>query len=259
LLKEGEDIVAIQAIIAGTNRGRIFVDDPRAPRTALVWAIFSMYYLVGDDQNPAFNLDFSRFLSQQLAPANLNIGATWFIVTLLSDLKWPDPPGTLFQGRSAECFHRWTFTFQPELYRRLPDWRDQITSGYELRRIGPDLLDSCANREAVLEAIETWPSPHAFFEGGIGYCILVDGKVASWCVSAYMHANSHEISIATPITQQRRKGLATLAARAYIDECLQRGCLPEWDTETTNLGSNALAEKLGFVKHQKQRCFEFPF
>lgn len=259
LLEDEKEVLAVRAVMEGKFRGRIYADNRENPRTALIWAIYSMYYLVGDDQNPDFNDSFDCFLEQQLAPTNLELGATWFIVTLYSDTRWQHIQESLFKGHEVEHSHRWSFTFDPERYRALPDWKSTVPAGYQVERITRHLLNRPGNREIISEACETWPSLDIFFDEGIGYCVTRGGQVISTCVSFYMLDHQHEISINTIPEEERRKGLATLAARAYIDECLRNGWMPDWDADEDNRGSIALAEKLGFEKRRLCRVYAFPF
>lgn len=56
LIKGRADLnVSINAIIDGTNRGKIWVDHLSDPETAIVWAIGSMYFIIGRSNNEAFD------------------------------------------------------------------------------------------------------------------------------------------------------------------------------------------------------------
>ncbi|MEP7291643.1 MAG: GNAT family N-acetyltransferase, partial [Chloroflexota bacterium] len=46
----------------------------------------------------------------------------------------------------------------------------------------------------------------------------------------------------------RRKGFAALVGACFVEACLQRGLLPVWDTDDTNLGSIATARRVGFTE-----------
>jgi len=67
----------------------------------------------------------------------------------------------------------------------------------------------------------------------------------SLCLACFAALGKLEISINTA-EAYRRRGLATLTAAAFIEECLERGLQPNWECWWTNTPSTALAEKLGF-------------
>ena len=63
----------------------------------------------------------------------------------------------------------------------------------------------------------------------------------------YISGNSHyEIAVNTFEAEERKKGFATHCAMAFIDHCLENQFLPHWETDHKNLGSQKLAEKIGF-------------
>jgi len=77
-----------------------------------------------------------------------------------------------------------------------------------------------------------------------------DGKLVS-CTDVpgvpYMSDEVHEIGINT-LSDYRGKGYATTACQGRINELIKNGKVPQWSTSITNLPSQRLAEKLGFVK-----------
>lgn len=63
----------------------------------------------------------------------------------------------------------------------------------------------------------------------------------------YMPDEVQEIGINT-LSDYRGRGYATIACQGSITEILKNGKVPQWSTSITNLASQRLAEKLGFVK-----------
>jgi predicted GNAT family acetyltransferase len=63
----------------------------------------------------------------------------------------------------------------------------------------------------------------------------------------YMSDEVQEIGINT-LSNYRGRGYATIACQGSINEILKNGKIPQWSTSITNIASQKLAEKLGFVK-----------
>ncbi len=80
--------------------------------------------------------------------------------------------------------------------------------------------------------------------------VYEDGILVS-CTDApgmpYLSDEVQEIGINT-LSNYRGRGYATTACQGSINEILKNGKVPQWSTSITNLASQRLAEKLGFVK-----------
>ena len=78
-----------------------------------------------------------------------------------------------------------------------------------------------------------------------------EGNVLVSCTDApgmpYMSDEVQEIGINT-LSDYRGRGYATIACQGSINEILKNGKVPQWSTSITNIASQKLAEKLGFVK-----------
>ena len=70
-----------------------------------------------------------------------------------------------------------------------------------------------------------------------------EGQILSGASCYSTYSRGIEVEIDTH-PDHRRKGLAYSCGAAMILECLNRGLYPSWDA--ANLGSVALAEKLGY-------------
>lgn len=258
LFSEQWDHPVIHSIIDRNNPGRIYVDDLDEPKSALVWAKYEMFYLGGDPQNEAFNNSLSSFISEQIAPEALDIGDDFFQVEMYPEAEWTQVVETLLADHLPKPYDRWDSTFHEAVYRQLPDWKDEVPAGYSVHRIDHAVLQQDKAQVAFAEVTKFWGDVDAFLEKGIGYVVMHGDEVASCCISVFVSGTHHEIGINTYRTEDRGKGLATLVARAFLDECLATGSTPHWKTEMFRVDSIRIAEKLGFEKKREYRCFYFP-
>ena len=69
-------------------------------------------------------------------------------------------------------------------------------------------------------------------------------RIASWCFSEHRSEKAVEISIEVEDPYQH-KGLGFTVSSAMLDVCYQDGLIPHWYCMEDNVGSAALARKLG--------------
>lgn len=254
-----EEHVVLNAVIEGNNRGKIFVDDIEKPKTGLVWAIYCMYYFIGDSNNSEFNNYLNSFIKKKLGPENLSMGASTFICTLLNEEGWKDTIEEVFVDKHLDKGYRQEFNFNKDKYERIKSNIKELSNGYYVKKIDKKLLDNDIDETVSIDISDFWNSNEEFLEKGVGFCVMNEGKIISSCSSCYISKKRYEIVINTYDEEVRNKGFATVAAIEFVDYCISNGITPYWGTDSINYSSIALAEKLGFEKAEKNICYEFLF
>lgn len=257
IFREQTNHPIIWGIINGNNQGKVYVDDTEKPKTALIWAKFEIFILGGDKENESFNRSLESFIRERIAPESLQIGDIAFQLEFAGANTGEGTVIDRLKSYLPKAYGRCAFTFNEARYRELGKWHDQIPFGYSVEKITPELMER--DKEGVIrEELENfWVSPEIFFEKGIGYCTMQGDKAVSSCLSVYASEGNIEIGINTYDRKHRNKGLATLAARAVLEECLQRGITPHWKTEHFRYASIRLANKLGFENRRDYMAYYF--
>lgn len=218
----------IGAVLTGIQRGRVWVDDIAAPRTAFVCHDFGWSQLIGAPEE--------RFLEQ--------LQSFLFDEESFSSVKL-----RIFAPNHAPAFDPYcerSERQQFELKKARCDTLDEILDGCSVVEISKE------NGSVVSDALglslfdRNWPSSEAFFANSFGFAAIVDGHVVASCYSCAEMDGIHEIDILT-VPSYRRFGLARHLALRFIAECHKRGFTPNWDCFTNNAGSMALSKSLGFV------------
>jgi len=214
--------------------GEAFADDANEPAVARVLLDFD---LLGGDASAPAAIEAARAIEPpaSIVPA----GAGW--ETLLRRV-WGEALGS--RTRVAFRAGGW----QRE---RLRGFIAALPEGFTLRRIGAD--DVGRFEELADSLVYNFPSPEAFVERGAGFGVEHDGRFVAGCSSFAISPRSLEFEIQTH-PDYRRRGLATAAASAMIEHCLERGLEPCWDAH--NEVSAALATKLGFVEPRPYTAYE---
>jgi GNAT superfamily N-acetyltransferase len=246
-----------QAVIQGNNPGWVFVDDPDAPRTALVWAQgIEGFYLAGDVDNAGFLEALNDHVDQVLEPRLRNLGVTWFEVS--GGRNWDPVIERAFEKRNLESSTQWVYTLPP-MERRAARKPEAVAGRRVLRLDRQRLVDLPAGNEEFLHARLAlfWGTVDAFLKAGLGYALVCGQEIASLCCSAFVSGNIHALHIETR-EAYRRKGYAQAVAEAYIAACVERQVLPYWDCMAENLASARLAEGLGFTRSHSYTLYSFP-
>jgi RimJ/RimL family protein N-acetyltransferase len=90
-----------------------------------------------------------------------------------------------------------------------------------------------------------WDSAEDFSDKGVGFSLFHNNELATTAYSAFILDDKLEIGIET-IEKFRSKGFAQYACSMLIDYCIDNKYEPIWSCKLENIGSNRLAQKLGF-------------
>ena len=152
---------------------------------------------------------------------------------------WQSTLDTLFSDYARLHVARKVFTFQPAVFaERHTGWRERLPAGYTIRQYDCTLAENT-------ELADFWGSLDTFLARGVGFAVMKGDEVVSRCHTVMVGGGEAEISIETA-EPYRRRGFATLAACAFIEQCLEQGLRPAWSCWDNNIPSQILAQKLGF-------------
>lgn len=91
----------------------------------------------------------------------------------------------------------------------------------------------------------SWSNTTSFLEQGVGFCVVVEGKVVSIAFSWFIGNGKVEIGVNT-LPAFRKKGLARIVSQQMISYCIEHGLEPVWSCVKENISSQRLALSLGF-------------
>lgn len=233
--------LVIDAVIAGSSPGLLWVDDAAQPRTAALWDKTHALYLAGIAHNRSFN----DALRQQV---------TETIAKTVDALKIY--PASLDWYPVIETLYPYAVLHQPQrvFYRlaalKLPDWRQSIPPGFRISPINNHFtsLTPLQNFDRLHEEITScWNALADFQQRGFGFCAHNDETIVGWCTAEYVSAGQCGIGIET-VEAYQRQGFAALTASAFAEHALAHGITAHWDTWKQNSPSVTTAEKVGFTK-----------
>ncbi|MBZ0275421.1 MAG: GNAT family N-acetyltransferase [Anaerolineae bacterium] len=228
------DRVYLEAVIEGRQAGRIFVDDPDHPRTALMTRSYD-YFIAG-----TVNEAFRAFI--QDTPEEVDIFQRIYGLVPLSD-AWET---ALLQdlGERVVIVPRRNFTWAGD------DLRDVVIAPPEGMRIVA--LDSALAARVNTEIYHYAPLLTYFWGdtdiekcGQFGYCALSGDVITGVCHSVSVSNTQVNLGVETAAAFHRR-GVGLAVCRATIQHAQRLGLQPTWDADGNNVASVALARRLGF-------------
>jgi RimJ/RimL family protein N-acetyltransferase len=232
--------LAVQAILAGSVRARVYVDHPTHPWAALTWT-GQRFYLAGSARKRSHQ----RFVEMVYAEA-LQAGSDMFVLYYAPD-GWADAIDRVLGSNFPVKAQRQFFVFR-ELRN---DWRAMLPEGVALEFVDGALLEKThlKNREALVEEMRSERESVAdFLDRSFGVCLIQGDEIAGWCLSEYNTADRCEVGIAT-LEPYRGRAFATVMASALVEHALSQGVSHVgWHCYAHNLASVATALKVGFQK-----------
>lgn len=248
--------LVIDSMIDGNTPAWVYVDDPDAPKTGLMWNKQDALLLAGHHAINEVNQALHRVIMEQVIPDAKQNGIPELSLHY-SPQDWEKKSDYLLEGLNYQKVQRRYYTsIRPRI-----DWRSHIPTFGELMPIDLSLLE-----DRGLENIghlkgwvsSFWRSFQDFVEIGFGYCLRHRGVLVSWCLSVYASGRHYELGLATMPDYQGR-GYATLVTAACVDHCATNQYVAHWHCWEDNLPSIAVAEKVGFERPVGYTVYKFNF
>lgn len=136
---------------------------------------------------------------------------------------------------------------------RLLEVVDQLPNGYEIKKLNKVLCERLPNDIQNEYFLENFNSIEDFLSRGIGFCVLLNGKIVSAATSMASSKEAIDVEIETS-NNFRNLGLGTIVGAKLIHDCIRNNITPKW--LAANEGSARLAERLGFTRGESYDTFE---
>ncbi len=243
LFADGLGHIPLLGALEGLHPARVFADDAERPALALVASRWGYFYLGGEPAGEAAAAALGELISRETRRIAEDTTPRGFVL-------WPEQTGwldwlpQLLPGRQPLRGFRRTFHFDPITFYENRFSRPPVPPGLRLQAIDAASLEEMED-DLAAEILESWRSLDDFRERGAGACLMDGDRLASVCFAAFAAGGAADASVFTP-ARYRRRGLATLSAARFVEECLRHDLRPNWETFWDNLPSLKLAENLGF-------------
>jgi RimJ/RimL family protein N-acetyltransferase len=225
-----------ESVFEGRQEGRIFVDDPDTPTSALMCRAYEYFH--AGVVHPAlrqFTLD---------APQEAGVFADFYGYAPLNT-TWKE---ALLSDLPLEIIRR--CNFQWKVGTPVYGWRAKLPSNGRIVPVDRVLAERLDRECYPVPFIRfDWGSYEAYEQHGFGFALFIGEAIASTITTVTVSKRHALINVATE-PPFRQRGFATLISARFIEHCLEHSLLPVWDTDDFNINSIATARKLGFEEAQ---------
>ncbi|GCE29961.1 hypothetical protein KDA_54450 [Dictyobacter alpinus] len=233
--------LSVMTVLAGILPGRIYVDDPVNPGSAVLIPSNQHRIYVGGSPEQSLLDDVMHMLVQQ------SLAENYGFVMYYAASAWTQPLEQLFLKQ--EAFTGWRQFYR--LREPLTPLDTPLPEHITIRRIDEAMLadTTLINRQSLLEEIHSEsPSLEHFFSHHFGFSAQDGHRLVAWCLAEYHYQDRYEVGIET-IEAYQRKGIATQLTAAVSRHAFARGATEiGWHCWATNTPSIATALKSGFEK-----------
>ncbi|MFX0185423.1 MAG: GNAT family N-acetyltransferase [Candidatus Hodarchaeota archaeon] len=246
-------LFTVDAVIAGSSPGRVWVDQDINPRSVFMWDKAHCYYFAGDTRNTQFNSAIKNLLTKSIIPNTVANQRDIYKIEY-SSIEWePILEELLKKTRPIKR----TRVFYAYTKQEIPESKNLLSNDFIIQKIDEELLNSTIKdvNTIIDEINQCWNSIDDFLNTGFGFCLIhkhvnEETSIQGWCTGEYFSNRKCGIGIETFYPHQRQ-GFATAMASAFVEYSLSLKIQPHWDSFTDNQASIRVAEKVGFKKIQE--------
>jgi RimJ/RimL family protein N-acetyltransferase len=240
------------AVLEGIYPGKVYVDDPDRPRTALLTTYIESEahgiwcFLAGEPANDAFNQSVNAAIfSRQIIASNTPV------VFLTCD---PDDWGGQMDVVGTPRPPIWILRYHFISHAVAFDWRAAVPPGFTVEPMSEDLrrLADLRLPEDVAATLAKWQAMTDPKFTDFGFVIMDRARqkpvVAGWATVDFIADGAGDLGFFTQ-PDYRRRSLGTIAASAALEYGFANGLQHvNWTCDAGNPGSIRTAEKLGLER-----------
>lgn len=252
IVEDRKQFIPIRAVMESRYPGRIFVDSVAAPRTVYIWCYHRWAYVIGDAGNGPFVRELPGLLCDVIVPQSAAMNINWHEIYAPNAAPWMAALEAALARFRPQLHFENASTFDPDAYARL---RRPIVVPTQ-RRI------EWMEPPVAPDGLPGWPRAGARFKQRLkfGFGLVTGNTIIAYCGSSgFISGRTFMVEVDTFDPKDRLRGHATLVTTALLDHCIEEGYEPVWETTETNVGSQRIAEKLGFSQCESYPVYRFEF
>jgi hypothetical protein len=252
-----DDSPNFSGIVAGECKGDMWVDDLDNPNIALVYSFAAdSFSILGEPSNIQIYNKFKDFLLESMFDQLKSKGIDYFEFSVESEKAKP---------YILDIFNNRDIQNEDEYILRKNDKYNgniMVPDGYEIFKVDYECLKKLEsglfeNKDFLLERLlESWGTYDNFLNKSIGYVAVNQNRIVAVILGTARFKNIIPIDIETE-NSHRKKGLALALTRYFVNECIDKGVVVQWDCMDSNIASRKTAERVGFQLFRKNKVYWF--
>ncbi len=252
-----EDCPSFSGIVAGECKGNLWVDNIDNPEIAIAdsYAVGSFAFL-GNINNDNEYMILEKFIKNDIFKYQKQREINYFEFSIHNDSLKP---------YILKMFNDKVIQSEREYSYRRNGHINQVYSlpeSFKMHKVNIDLWEKVTNgvfkNESFLtkRLLESWGSFDNFEKKSVAFCITYLDRIAAVIVGTAKFKSVIPIDIETD-DEFKNKGLGYFLTIEFVNECINKGLIAQWDCVESNLISRKLAEKAGFKLFKENEVFWF--
>ncbi len=247
-----KDNPSFSSIVIGNSKGELWVNNIEKPAVALAYsAPVGGFAIMGTPENYD---GFFQFLEKKFLIELKAKGFNYFEFTV-------EEP--ILEKRVLEKFSDKEMNQEDEyFYRKYDKTEVHELSDYSVLRVNSDIIKNLNsgvydNPEFLKKRIlESWNSYEEFLDSSLAFIAIKEKTIVGVILGTAVFDKVVAIDIETH-ADHRKKGIAMTLTQYFINECIQRKLIPQWNCVDSNIASRKTAESLGFKLLKKKPYYWF--
>lgn len=242
-------------IVTGECKGDLWVDNLDEPQLALAYsASVGGFSIMGSPEDFSVYDNLISFLREELFPILKNNGTDSFEFSF----ECEEAKEYILNKLSNEDICKEDEYF----YRKEDSVEVQTLDHYNILQVDSEFVKDLQsgkykNPEFLSKRIlESWDSYDSFLNRSIAYVATQDSTITAAIVGTARYQNVIPVDIETK-EEHRKKGLASVITQHFINECVRRGLIVQWNCVESNTASRKSVEKAGFTLIKKDPFYWF--
>lgn len=237
---------SFSGIVAGECKGDLWVDNIDNPKIAIAnsYAVGSFAFL-GTINNDYEYMYLNNFIKNEIFSFLKQKGINYFEFSIESDNLKPYIL-RMFKNKTIQREREYSFRKLEQL-----NVNYSLPEGFKMQKVDYDFWKKIINGDFKNETfltkrlLESWGSFDNFISKSIAFCITHSNNIVSVIVGTARFKNIIPIDIETD-DRFKHKGYGYYLTIEFVNECINKGLIAQWDCVESNSNSLKLAEKAGF-------------
>lgn len=249
------DSPSYSGILAGECKGDVWVDNIDEPKLALVYsAAVGGFSIMGNPDDLSVYDNLIDFLKEELFPKFKKNGTNSFEFSF----ECEESKEYILNKFSNEDICKEDEYF----YRKNESVEVMDVNPYKVVQVNSEFIKDLKsgkydNPEFLSEKIlESWDNFESFLNRSVAFVTILDSTITAAIVGTARYHNIIPVDIET-IKEHRKKGLASAITQNFINECIKRELIIQWNCVETNTASRKSVEKAGFTLIKKEPFYWF--
>ena len=252
-----DDCPSFSGIVAGECKGNLWVDDIVNPKIAIAESyVVGSFAFLGTINNEDEYIKLKNCVRNDIFVFLRQKGKDYFEYSVESDGLKPYVQ-RMFEDKILQSEKEYSF--------RSSDYVNSkylIPDKFEIQRVDSNFWEKVANGDFNNESflskriLESWGGFGNFEKNSVGFCITYLNSIVAVIVGTARFKNIIPIDIET-IDEFKHKGLGYSLTIEFVNECVRRNLIAQWDCVESNPISRRLSEKAGFKLFRENEVYWF--